>query len=124
DPDQAREILTHVPEDKANDPDVASVRTALDFVGKADAVAENDELGQKVAANPSDGQARYEYAEALPARGDFQGAADQSLAIIEKDRDWNEGAARAQLLKVFEAAGPASDVAKQGRRRLSAILFS
>jgi putative thioredoxin len=124
DPDQAREILTHVPEDKANDPDVASVRTALDFVGKADAVAENDELGQKVAANPSDWQARYEYAEALSARGDFQGAADQLLAIIEKDRDWNEGAARAQLLKVFEAAGPASDVAKQGRRRLSAILFS
>jgi putative thioredoxin len=46
------------------------------------------------------------------------------LAIIEQDRAWNEEAARKQLLKVFEAAGPASDVAKQGRRKLSAILFS
>jgi putative thioredoxin len=124
DPEQAREILGHVPEDKANDPEVASVRTALDFAGKANGAGEDDELGQKVAANPDDWQARYDYAEALSARGDFQGAADQLLTIIEKERDWNEGAARTQLLKIFEAAGPASDVAKQGRRRLSAILFS
>jgi putative thioredoxin len=46
------------------------------------------------------------------------------LTIIAKDRAWNEEAARKQLLIVFEAAGPASDVAKQGRRRLSSILFS
>ncbi len=124
DPEQAREILGHVPEDKANDPDVSSVRTALDFAGKANGAGEDDELGQKVAANPDDWQARYDYAEALSARGDFQGAADQLLAIIEKEHDWNEGAARTQLLKIFEAAGLTSDVAKQGRRRLSAILFS
>ena len=124
DPEQAREILGHVPEDKANDPDVSSVRTALDFAGKANGAGEDDELGQKVAANPDDWQARYDYAEALSARGDFQGAADQLLAIIEKEHDWIEGAARTQLLKIFEAAGLTSDVAKQGRRRLSAILFS
>jgi putative thioredoxin len=46
------------------------------------------------------------------------------LTIIEQNRDWNEEAALKQLLKVFDAAGPTSDVAKQGRRRLSAILFS
>jgi len=50
--------------------------------------------------------------------------ADQLLTIIEKDRAWNDEAARKQLLTVFEAAGPTSDVAKQGRRRLSALLFS
>jgi putative thioredoxin len=46
------------------------------------------------------------------------------LLVLAADRDWNEGAARAQLLTVFEAAGGASDLARQGRRRLSAILFS
>ena len=51
-------------------------------------------------------------------------AVNNLLTIIEKDRAWNEDAARAQLLKVFEAAGFASDVAKTGRRRLSKILFS
>jgi putative thioredoxin len=37
--------------------------------------------------------------------------------------NWKEGAAKEQLLKIFEAAGPKADVTKEGRRRLSAILF-
>jgi putative thioredoxin len=124
DPEQAREILDMAPPEKANDPDIAGVRAALDLAAKAEEVGDNDELGAKVAANPGDLQARFEYAEALSARGDLENASDQLLAIIENDRDWNEGAARTQLLKVFEAAGPMSDVTKQGRRKLSAILFS
>jgi putative thioredoxin len=124
DPEQAREILEMVPPEKANDPDIAGVRTALDLAANAGSAGDNGELGAKVAANPNDLQARYDLAEALSARGDFEGASEQLLAIIQRNRDWNEGAARTQLLKVFEAAGLASDVAKQGRRKLSAILFS
>ncbi len=124
DPDQAREILEHAPPEKANDPDLASVRAALELSANADSAGDNDELGAAVAANPRDWQARFDYAEALSARGDLEAASEQLLAIIEADREWNEGAARAQLLKIFEAAGPMSDVTKQGRRKLSAILFS
>ena len=71
-----------------------------------------------------DHEARLELAKALAGKGKFDAAADQLLTLIATDRDWNEGAARKELLTVFEAAGPASDVAKQGRRRLSSILFS
>ena len=49
---------------------------------------------------------------------------DHLLKIVAADRDWNEQAARKQLLTIFEAAGPASDVARDGRRRLSSILFA
>jgi putative thioredoxin len=124
DPEQAREILDHAPPEKANDPDIASVRAALELSANAEAAGDNDELGAAVSANPKDWQARYDYAEALSARGDLEAASDQLLAIIAGDREWNEGAARTQLLKIFEAAGPTSDVTKQGRRKLSAILFS
>jgi putative thioredoxin len=124
DAEQAQEILAHVPPEKANDAEVLSVKAALELSAKAEAVGDNDELGAKVAANPTDWQARYDYAEALSARGDLEAASDQLLTIIAKNRDWNEGAARTQLLKIFEAAGPMSEVAKQGRRKLSAILFS
>ena len=55
-----------------------------------------------------------ELAKALAGRGEFQGAADQLLTIIEADREWNDEAARKQLLTVFEAAGAASDVAQPG----------
>jgi putative thioredoxin len=120
----AEEILAMAPPEKANDPDIAGVRAAIELAANAGNVGDNDELGAKVAANPDDLQARFDYAEALSARGDLQAASDQLLTIIDKNRDWNEGAARAQLLKVFEAAGPVSDVTKQGRRKLSAILFS
>jgi putative thioredoxin len=120
----AEEILSLAPPEKANDPEIAGVRAAIELASRAGDAGDNDELGAKVAADPNDHQARFEYAEALSARGDLEGAADQLLTIIEKNREWNEGAARAQLLKIFEAAGPMSDVTKQGRRKLSAILFS
>ena len=123
-PDEARAILDMTPRTKRNDPDIQGVRAALELAGKAADAGDKDELKAKVDANPNDLQARFDYAEALSARGDLEDASDQLLAIIERNREWNEGAARAQLLKIFEAAGPASDVAKQGRRKLSAILFS
>ena len=67
---------------------------------------------------------RFELAKARAGQGRLDEAADHLLTIIERERDWNEDAARKQLLTVFEAAGPTSEVAKQGRRRLSSILFS
>ena len=78
----------------------------------------------RLAADPKDHEARFELAKALAAQGNLQWAADELLALIGQEADWNDGAARKQLLTIFEAAGPMSDLAKQGRRRLSAILFS
>jgi putative thioredoxin len=124
DAEQARAILDMAPPEKANDADIAGVRAALDLAAAAESAGDSGELERKVAANPGDLQARYELAEALSGRGDLEGAAEQLLIIIERQRDWNEDAARKQLLKIFDAAGPMSDVAKQGRRKLSAILFS
>ncbi len=124
DVENAQEILAMAPPERTNDPEIAGVRAAIELAGNAANVGDNDELGATVAADPNDLQARFEYAEALSARGDLEAASDQLLAIIEANREWNEGAARTQLLKVFEAAGPTSDVTKQGRRKLSAILFS
>ena len=78
----------------------------------------------RLAADPKDHEARFELAKALAAQGNLQWAADELLVLIGQEANWNDGAARKQLLTVFEAAGPMSDLAKQGRRRLSAILFS
>ena len=78
----------------------------------------------RLEADPNDHQARFELAQALAGQGQLEQAVDHLLTIITRDREWNEQAARKQLLTVFEAAGPTSDIAKQGRRRLSSILFS
>jgi len=121
DAEQAGEVLAMAPAD-AKDADLDSVRTALKLAGGAS--AETQALEQRLKGDPDDHPARLELAKALAARGAYDKAADQLLHIIQRDREWNDQAARKQLLEVFEAAGPVSDVAKQGRKRLSAILFS
>ena len=77
-----------------------------------------------MAADPSDHQARYDLSLAQAAAGDLKGAVESLLTIVAADREWNDQAARKQLLTVFDAAGPASDIARDGRRRLSSILFA
>ena len=121
DPERARETAAMAPE-SAHDPDLDSVRAALALA--AEAPSETAGLEQALAQDPGDHQARFDYAKALAGQGRFDQAVDELLTIIEADRDWNDQAARKQLLTVFEAAGPASETAKTGRRRLSSILFS
>jgi len=121
--DQARQIVAMAPAD-AKDPELTSVRTALELAANAPPPSETDALAQAVKADPADHAARFELAKALAAQGRLDEAAEHLLRIVEADLDWNEQAARQQLLKVFEAAGPMSEVAKNGRRRLSSLLFS
>jgi len=119
--ERADEVVRMAPPG-AKDPELDGVRAALKLA--AEAPSETRALEQALAADPDDHQARLDLAKALAGQGRFDAAADQLLTIIARDREWNDQAARKQLLTVFEAAGPTSDVAKQGRRRLSAILFS
>ncbi|MFM8820926.1 MAG: tetratricopeptide repeat protein [Phenylobacterium sp.] len=121
DRERAAEIAAMAPEG-ARDPGLESVRAALALAEAAP--AETAAFEARLAADPADHEARFELALALAGAGRLDAAMDHLLQIIAADRDWNEGAARAQLLTVFEAAGAASDLARHGRRRLSAILFS
>jgi putative thioredoxin len=122
DADQARQTIAMAPAD-SKEPSVVSVRAQLSLASGAE-TGETAELQARVAADPNDHQARYNLALAQAASGDLKGAVDSLLTIIQADREWNEQAARKQLLIVFEAAGLTSDIAKDGRRRLSSILFA
>ena len=110
--------------DTASHPDLDSVKAALQLARQGEAAGDVSELKQKVESNPGDHQARFDLAIALSAAGDRQGAVDALLHIISQDRDWNDQAARKQLLQFFEAYGPKDEVTLAGRRRLSSILFS
>ncbi|MBS0294959.1 MAG: thioredoxin [Proteobacteria bacterium] len=121
DVDQARQIAAMAPAD-STDPDLVSLRAALEL--SRGEPSETQGLEQKLKADPSDHATRFELANALAGEGDFDGAVDHLLEIVRQDREWNDQAARKQLLTVFEAAGPASETAKSGRRRLSSLLFA
>jgi putative thioredoxin len=121
DAERAQEVLDMAP-DGAKDAELDSVRAALTLA--AQPASETAGLERRLAADPNDHAARFDLAKALAGQGRLKEAADQLLTIIERERDWNEEAARKQLLTIFEAAGATSEVAKQGRRRLSSILFA
>lgn len=119
--ERAAEVVALAPAD-AKDADLDAARAALALAEGA--AAETAPFEQALAADPEDHQARFDLAGALAGQGRLEEAADHLLTIIGKDQAWNDQAARKQLLTVFEAAGFNSEVAKQGRRRLSSILFS
>jgi putative thioredoxin len=123
-PDEARALLDSAPESVAKDPAIARARSALALAEVAPPGADTGELERRIAAAPDDHEARYELAGALMAAGDRDGAADQLLESIRRDRDWNEGAARKRLLQLMEVVGLEDPWAGAQRRRLSAILFT
>jgi putative thioredoxin len=122
--DQARQTLAMVPEPKRNEAPVAAARAALDLAEQAKTLGPITELEQKVAANPLDHQARFDLALALNGKGRRMEALEQLIAIVKRDRKWNDDGARKQLVQFFDAWGATDEATLEGRRRLSSILFA
>jgi putative thioredoxin len=121
--EEAEAALAILPEEVANLPDIDRARAALALAQSAPQVDDLAPLEAAVAANPDDLQARFDLANAQMAAGNRDAAADGFLAVTAAERDWNEGAARQQLLKLFEVVGLEDPWVSAQRRRLSAILF-
>jgi len=125
DADGARQVLDSAPAEVANDAALVAVRTQLELDSAgAGAAGQLGELEARVAAAPDDHQARYDLAMALYGADRREAAVDALLEIVRRDREWNDQAARKQLVKFFEAFGPTDRLTVTGRRRLSSMLFS
>ncbi len=122
--EQAKQTLALTPPDKKTDPLIASVEASLVLAEAAPNSGDVSSMKAKVESNPADLDARFDLANAFIGSGDLSAAMDELLLIIERDREWNEEAARKQLLTVFDALGQTHPATLQGRRRLSSILFS
>ncbi len=122
--DEAEAFLAELPPELAKDPAIERAASAVALARDVKPVADLSGLIAEVAAAPDDHAKRFELANGLMAAGDRDGAADHLLEIIRADREWNEGAAKAQLLKVFDVVGVMDPWVSAQRRRLSAVLFT
>ncbi|WP_340264627.1 tetratricopeptide repeat protein [Sphingobium mellinum] len=122
--DEAEAVLAALPADVAKDQAVDRAHAAIALARDARPVSDLSGVEAKVTADPDDHEARFELAGGLMANGDRDRAAEELLEIVRRDRAWNDGAARAQLLKLFEATGLEDPWVAAQRRRLSQILFS
>jgi putative thioredoxin len=124
DVERAAQTLDAVPAKIADQPPIAAARAAVDLAMQTQDAGETRDLRARLERNPNDHEARFDLAIALLAKRDREGAVDELLELFRRDREWNEGAAKAQLMKVFDTLGPKDPIALKGRRRLSSMIFS
>ncbi|HYZ25342.1 MAG TPA: thioredoxin [Geminicoccaceae bacterium] len=120
----ARETLARVPVAHTNHVEVDGARSALSLAEESGTLADVGELNSRLAADENDHSARLDLATALFLRGQVDAAIEHLLAIVRKDREWQDQAARKQLIKFFDALGPQHPATVSGRRRLSTVLFA
>jgi putative thioredoxin len=120
----ARQTLERVPAEHTGHVEVEGARAALGLAEEAGTLPDPGALSARLRANEGDHEARLDLATALFLRGQIEAAMDHLLTVIRKDREWQDQAARKQLLKFFEALGPKHPATISGRRKLSAVLFS
>ncbi|RFP90721.1 co-chaperone YbbN [Rhodobacteraceae bacterium 63075] len=119
----AEATLNGAPAEITETPELEAARAQLELARQAESAGPVAELEAAVNANPDDHQARYDYANALNASGNTEEAVNQLLELFRRDRDWNDGAAKAQLLTIFEALPPQDPIALSGRRRLGSMIL-
>ncbi|HVP83583.1 MAG TPA: thioredoxin [Rhizomicrobium sp.] len=124
DVERAKNTLQLVRPDGATDEAIRAVEAELKLREQAADTGDLDAFKKKLEADPNDHQARYDLALALDAKGDREGAMNELLDIVKRDRKWNEDAARKHLVTLFEALGPTDPLTLAARRKLSSILFS
>lgn len=122
--DSARSTFALIPPSSQDDPLVTSARAAIELAENPIDESELSQLFAKVAKNPDDFDARFALATALNAKGERETALEHLFHIIAKNRNWNDEAARKQVLVFFESWGPTDAATIEGRKKLSAILFS
>lgn len=122
--DAAKGMLADAPAAIAKSPELAAIKSQMELAEQAAKAGPLHDLKAAVDADPANNQARFDYALALFAAGRNEETVEALLEIVRRDREWNDKAARTQLLKVFEALGPTDKLVVQGRRKLSSLLFS
>jgi putative thioredoxin len=124
DVEKAKGILDSAPADKASDPAITTVRAQIDLMEASAGAGDEAEFLAALDRNSDDHQARFDLALARIARKDHEGAIEALLDLFRRDREWNDGAAKDQLFKLFDSLGPKSELAQKSRRKLSSMIFA
>jgi len=122
--DTAEALLNNAAPAIAAAPEIEAARAQIALARQADEAGPLAELQSAVAAKPDDLQARFDYAKALYAAGQAEAAIEELLDLFRRDREWNDGAAKAQLFTIFDALKPTDPLVQKGRRRLSSMIFA
>jgi len=124
-PDEALKLLATLPPKSAQGreaaPVVARLRLQNDAPGAgASALAEAEATLRR---DPRDPASNLRVGQALAARGAYDEALPRLLAVVEKDKTFQDGAARSAMLAIFDALGPDHPLTQEYRRKLASALY-
>ncbi|GAB4290497.1 MAG: thioredoxin [Thiohalomonadaceae bacterium] len=114
--DEASQLLASLPTDMALSPPAAALRARLSFAAAAAGAPDSDTLQQMLTANPRDSQARHQLAARLVLAGDLEGALEQLLELLRRDRGWGDDAGRKGMLQIFDLLGGEGELVQRYRR--------
>ena len=122
--ERARSVFDTLPEEALKEQDVVALKASLELAEQSADLGDLADLQAKLDANPEDNQAQFDLAVALNGENKREEAVDHLIAVIKRDREWDDDGARKQLLQFFESWGVMDPASVYGRRQLSSILFS
>jgi len=122
--DEAWQYLEGLNDELLKNSEIISVRTALELADQASGSGEIDSLSDLVKNEPDNLEAKYDYALALYGSQKTEAAIEELVEILKRNSAWNNDAARQQLFKIFEALGNSDQITIDGRKKMSAVLFS
>jgi putative thioredoxin len=120
---EAQATFDALPDELRADPLVAQAGSALALAASGVDDRELQALRAAAAERPADMEAQLAFAQAAFAVGQRDQAAETLLAMIRTEPEWNDSAARAKLLQIFEAVGLDDPWVSAQRRKLSLLLF-
>ena len=121
--DDARAILSALPADVRQQPEVAGLLGRLEFLTKPDGTSDETELLSRIESDPADCEARYQLSSFYITQARYQNALDQLLEIMKRDRKYNDDAGRKGMLKVFDMLGGKGELVSRYRQKMAALLY-
>jgi putative thioredoxin len=119
--DEAKRLLDSLSPATLMDDRPRQLMAKVNFALAGESGGDEQGLRDKVAADPDDMHSRLQLANLLVAHGRHAEGMDELLAMIARDRAWNEEAARKTMLSVFSMLG-ASPLVSEYRRKLASAL--
>jgi len=122
--DKVEDLIENIPTELQGSADIESIKVTLSLLARSKGLGGVEELLSLVEENPEDKQAKLDLALVLIKDSRISDAIDHLIELFRIDRDWNEEAAKSNLLTVFDTMKPDDPLVLRGRRRLSSLIFS
>ena len=120
--DSATALIDTLSPDEKDQPEVKELTTQIKLAAQLKDAGDPAELEQKLKDNPNDLDAMFKLSNVHIASGNYETAIEMLLAIMQKDRSFNDDAGRKGLIDIFDLLGNQNPLVQKYRRKMFTLL--